>query len=388
MKDAHTNSMSVEQTLAELVRIDSRSSVSNLAVVEYAAPRLEALGFCARVYPYTDEQGVKKFQLVAVHPKSFEDGEEVELALVGHTDTVPFDPAWGEALKLERRGENLYGRGACDTKGFIAAALAAVAEVDLKKLTRPLALVLTADEEVGCLGAKRLAEARPFRARHAVVGEPTSLRPMRAGKGYCLADVTLRGREGHSAYPALGASAITRAARLITRVERVAEELEGEAHTAFDPPHTTLNVGRIDGGTAKNVIAGECRFTLEWRPVPGQPPERVAEMVRREARALSEADEDFVCEIKVTRLDGGVETQADAPLVRALEEETGRAAGTISFGTEAPQLAQLGAHAVVFGPGDIRVAHRTGEFVPAAELQEAASILRRVIERFCAPGHP
>ncbi len=387
MSKADTNNMNVEQTLAELVRIDSRSSVSNLAVVEYAVPRLEAAGFCARVYPYTDERGVKKFQLVAVHPKTFEDGEEVELALVGHTDTVPFDPAWGEALALERRGENLYGRGACDTKGFIAAALTAIEETDLSKLTRPLALVLTADEEVGCLGAKRLVKARPFRARHAVVGEPTSLQPMRAGKGYCLAEVILRGREGHSAYPALGASAITRAARLLTRVERVAEQLEGEVHAAFDPPHTTLNVGVIEGGTAKNIIAGECRFTLEWRPVPGQPPERVAELVRQEAVALSDADEDFVCEIKVTRLDGGVETSADAPLVRALEEETGRAAGTISFGTEAPQLAQLGADAVVFGPGDIRVAHRTGEFVPVAELHESVSILRRIIERFCAPGH-
>ncbi|MBA3240355.1 MAG: acetylornithine deacetylase [Acidobacteria bacterium] len=380
--------MNVEQTLAELVGIDSRSSVSNLGVINYAAPRLEALGLCTRLYPYADERGVKKFNLVAVYPKTFEDGGDVELALVGHTDTVPFDPAWGGALALERRGGNLYGRGACDTKGFIAAALAALSQIDLSKLARPLALVLTADEEVGCLGAKRLAEARPFRARSAVVGEPTSLRPMRAGKGYCLAEVIVRGREGHSAYPHLGASAITRAARFVTRVEAIAEELKGEAHDDFDPPQTTVNVGRIEGGTAKNIIAGECRLTLEWRPVPGQSPGRVVELVRREAEALRAADEDFVYEIDVTRLDGGVETPADAPLVRALEDLTGKSAGTISFGTEAPQLAELGAQAVVFGPGDIRVAHRTGEFVPAAELDEAVSILRRIIERFCAPAHP
>ena len=129
-------------------------------------------------------------------------------------------------------------------------------------------------------------------------------------------------------------------------------------------------------------------MTLEWRPVPGQSPGRVVELVRREAEALRAADEDFVYEIDVTRLDGGVETPADAPLVRALEDLTGKSAGTISFGTEAPQLAELGAQAVVFGPGDIRVAHRTGEFVPAAELDEAVSILRRIIERFCAPAHP
>jgi acetylornithine deacetylase len=376
--------MNVEEILADLVGIDSRSSVSNRGVVDYAAARVGRLGMRARLLPYADERGVEKVQLVACAPH---EAEDLELVLVGHTDTVPFDPAWAGALRLEERDGNLYGRGACDTKGFIAAALAALEATDLGALRRPLALVLTADEEVGCLGAKRLAEGRSFRARHAVVGEPTGLRPMRAGKGYCLAEAIVRGREAHSAYPALGASAITRAARLITRVERVAEELRGHAHEAFDPPHTTVNVGLVEGGTAKNVVAGECRFTLEWRPVPGQRPELVAELAGREIEALRAEDPDFDAALEVTRLDGGMETPADAPLVRALEELTGRGAGTISFGTEAPQMAELGAQSVVFGPGDIRVAHRTGEFVPRAELRAAASILRGVIERFCAPGH-
>lgn len=379
--------MSVEEILAGLVAIDSTSSRSNVEIVTHLAARAEALGLCARLFPYTDEQGLKKLQLVAVHPKTFEDGGDVELALVGHTDTVPFDPGWAEALTLTEREGRLYGRGACDTKGFIAAALAALEEVDLGSLARPLALVLTADEEVGCLGAKRLADAKPFRARHAVVGEPTSLRPMRAGKGYCIAEVLVRGREGHSAYPALGASAIMRAARLVTRIETVAEELKGLAHEAFDPPHTTLNVGLIRGGTAKNIIAGECRFTLEWRPVPGQKPELVADLVRREVERLRRQDEEFDCDVSITRLDGGAETRADAPLVKALEELTGQTAGTVAFGTEAPQLTELGADAVVLGPGNIRVAHRTGEFVPAAELRECARILRRTIERFCVSEH-
>jgi acetylornithine deacetylase len=379
--------MNVESTLAELVRLDTRSSGSNIELINHVLPRVEAAGLCARLFPYTDERGVKKFNLVAVHPATLADGDEIELALVGHTDTVPFNPAWTEALALTERDGKLYGRGACDTKGFIAAALTAIEEVDVHRLARPLALVLTADEEVGCLGAKRLAESRAYRVRHAIVGEPTSLQPMRAGKGYCLAEVTVRGREGHSAYPHLGASAITRAARLVTRVEAVAEELKRDAHAAFDPPHTTVNVGLIAGGTAKNIIAGECRFTLEWRPVPGQRPEHVAELVRREIESLRAEDEGFVCDLVLTRFDGGVETPADAPLVVALEEATGKAAGTVAFGTEAPQLTEMGAQAVVFGPGDIRVAHRTGEFVPADELRAAVGILRRTIERFCAGEH-
>src|SRR5215212_10144993 len=376
--------MGVEETLAQLVAIDSTSSKSNGALVEYALARAVAAGLRARVTSYRDDRGTEKFQMLAFAPS---ETEEVELALVGHTDTVPFDASWAEALALVEREGKLYGRGACDTKGFIAAALTAIEETDLRALRRPLALVLTADEEVGCLGAKKLVELKPFHVRHAVVGEPTSLRPIRAGKGYCLADVTVRGREGHSAYPHLGASAVMRAARLVTRVERIAEELKSDGHDSFDPPQTTVNVGLIAGGTAKNIIAGECRFTLEWRPVPGQRPEHVAELIERELESLRAEDEGFDCSVRVRRLDGGIETKSDAPLVRALEELTGKSSGTISFGTEAPQLTELGADAVVFGPGDIRVAHRTGEFVPASELKEAVTILRGVIERFCGPEH-
>ena len=379
--------MNVEQLLADLVRIDSRSLRTNVEVINYAAPLAERARMCARLLPYTDEQGVKKIQMLAVAPKETRDDEEIELILVGHTDTVPFDPAWTEALTLTKRDERLYGRGACDTKGFIAAALAAIGQTDLARLKRPLALLLTADEEIGCLGAKLLADARLLRARAAIVGEPTSLQPIRAGKGYCLAEVTMRGREAHSAYPSLGASAVFRAARLVTRVEAIAKDLERNTHDAFDPPHTTVNVGLIDGGTAKNIVAGQCRFTLEWRPVPGQSPEHFVELIRHEIEDLRAVDRDFDCEFKVIRLDAGLETSADAPLVRALEEATGRRAGAVSFGTEAPQMAELGADAVVFGPGDIRVAHRTNEFVPVAELHECVSILTLMIERFCLSEH-
>jgi acetylornithine deacetylase len=330
-----------------------------------------------------DERGVEKFNLIAVAPRETKDDELIELALVGHTDTVPFDPAWAEALALTERAGNLYGRGACDTKGFIAAALTAIGQIDLARLKRPLALICTADEEVGCLGAKRLVAARSLRARYAVVGEPTSLVPVRAGKGYCLAEVTVGGREGHSAYPALGASAIFRAARLIARIEAVAAGLQQQPHAAFDPPYTTLNVGLIRGGTAKNIIAGECRFTLEWRPVPGQAATHVVDLIQAEVRDLRAADPDFDCSIDVIRLDEAAETSADSTLVRHLEAATGRVAGTVAFGTEAPQLTELGAEAVVFGPGSIRVAHRTGEFVPRQELDACVPILADAIRYFC-----
>jgi acetylornithine deacetylase len=377
--------MTVEKTLAELVSFDSSSKDSNAEIINFLAARTESMGLRVRLLPYTDERGVEKVNMIAVAGIDSNDLEkiEVELALVGHTDTVPYDPAWVEALKLTEQDGKLYGRGACDTKGFIAAALTAVERTDLQRLRRPLALVFTADEEVGCLGAKRLADMRALSSRYSIVGEPTSLQPMRAGKGYCLAEITLRGREGHSAYPALGASAIFRAARLVARIERIAEELKEDTRAAFEPPYTTLNVGLINGGTAKNIIAGQCSFTLEWRPVPGQSSEHLLNLVRACIEDERSRDEDFDCSLDVIRLDEGMETRADSRLVRMLEETTGRTAGTIAFGTEAPQMAELGAEAVVLGPGNIRVAHRTGEFVPLEELRECVRILSSAIEQFC-----
>ena len=375
----------VRTTLAELVAIDSVSARSNSNIIDYLATRCEALGLRTRRFPFIDDTGAEKINLIALAGAEFAESTAVELALVGHTDTVPYDPNWTEALNLTERDGKLYGRGSCDTKGFIAAALTAVESTDLKSLHRPLALVFTADEEIGCVGANRLADARALCPRYAIVGEPTSLQPMRAGKGYCLAEISVRGREAHSAYPAVGASAIFRAARLITEIEKMAVQLEDEQHHAFDPPYTTLNVGVIHGGTAKNVIAGECRFILEWRNIPGQTSGRVLDLLQV-AIALKKAEEpEFEVEVDAVRADAGFETPADAPLVRLLEESTGKESGTVPFGTEAPMMIELGAEAVVLGPGNIRVAHRTGEFVPVDELQRCVEILTEAIKTLCSP---
>jgi acetylornithine deacetylase len=194
----------------------------------------------------------------------------------------------------------------------------------------------------------------------------------------------VKGREAHSAYPALGASAVFRAARLINQLEKIAEELKDEQHPAFDPPYTTLNVGVIHGGTAKNVLAGECRFTLEWRPIPTQPSEHVLHLFNAAIEKERQADPTFACEVDASRADSGFETASDSPLIRLLEKATGLDAGTVAFGTEGAQMQALGSEPVVLGPGDIREAHRTGEFVPLRELEQCTEILQHAVERLCA----
>ena len=365
----------INDRLAELVRIDSVSSRSNSEIIGYLEKQCEALGLIARRYPYLDERGIEKINLIALSS----DVNEVELALVGHSDTVPYDPNWAEATNLTERDGKLYGRGSCDTKGFIAAALTAVEMIDLSQLQKPLAQIFTADEEIGLRGAKRLAEAKPLSARYSIVGEPTSLKPIRAGKGYSLAEVTVKGREAHSAYPALGASAVFRAARLINRLEQIATQIQEDQHDAFDPPYTTLNIGLINGGSAKNVLAGECRFTLEWRPIPTQSSGYLLNLFRTAIQEETQNDPGFECEVDANRADTGFETPPDSPLIKLLERLTGNESGTVAFGTEGAQMMLLGSEVVVIGPGDIREAHRTGEFVPVDQLERCAEILRESI---------
>ena len=367
----------IKEILADLVRIDSVSSRSNAEIADYIEKRCHKLHLSVGRVPYIDQQLVHKFNVYALSHRTY----DLELALVGHTDTVPYDPNWSEATNLTERDGKLYGRGACDTKAFIAAALTAL---ETTKPQKPMALIFTADEEIGLVGAKVLAENEAFRIRYSIVGEPTSLKPIRAGKGYSLAEVIVKGREAHSAYPALGASAVFRAARLINRLESIATQLKQDQHAAFDPPYTTLNIGVIRGGSAKNMLAGECRFTLEWRPIPTQPSEHVLDLLHAAIAEEMKADPGFQCEVDANRQDTGFETAPDSPLVQLLEKATGNKAGTVAFGTEAAQMMKLGGgEAVVIGPGDIREAHRTGEFVPVEELERCAEILKQAIQEIC-----
>jgi acetylornithine deacetylase len=370
--------MDLVPLLQALVRIDSTSSRSNGHVLDLLEAQVRPLGFEVRRTRWTDADGVPKGNLICRRGPDLAGG----LALIGHTDCVPFDPDWAEALEAPLRDGAVWGRGTADTKGFLAAAVTAAARTRAGRL--PLTLLFTADEEVGCLGAKQaLAEGR-VHPRHAIVGEPTSLVPVRAHKGYCAVEVELTGVEGHSAYPAVGASAIHAAGRLLAELERIGAELQAGTDPAFDPPFTTWNVGVIEGGKARNIIAGQCRFSYEWRPLPGQDPRQALRLLEAACRQLeAESGGRLTAAVSPLRTDAAAVTPPEAEIVRFLEAQSGHPSTTVPFGTELPEVAGMGAEGVVFGPGDIRVAHRTGEHVQVAELERAADILASAIEKFC-----
>lgn len=359
--------------LLDLVAIPSVSPLSNQPVIDYALKQLDPASWAINVYSYRDPNGIQKSNLVAIAGSK---KRAVELALVCHTDTVPYDPAWQEAVHPKVRGGKLYGRGSCDVKGFLACVLASLSRVDLARLSKPLALILTADEEIGCVGAKFLARRKPIRSRYTIIGEPTGMRPVRGGKGYALAEIVVRGKEAHSAFPGKGRSAIYDAARIVTRLERVAKKLASRKNRDFDPPYTTLNVGLIQGGTAKNIVPGECRITVEWRPIPGQDAEWAANLIRKELIG-------FDALLNVKRLDASFEPAASDDLAKLLESQTRKRRATVAFGTEAAHLRSLTGEAVVLGPGDMTTAHKTGEFVPLKQLADCVKCLRSVIEKLC-----
>jgi len=363
-----------QDLLLDLVAIPSVSPMSNQPVIDYAIEHLDPRIWRFRCDSYVDAAGTPKTNLIALTQNAVKD--RAELAFLCHTDTVPFDPDWPEAVHPALRCDRIYGRGSCDVKGYLACLLAALNDFDMESLEKPLALILTADEEVGCLGAKRIAAQSAIHARYLLIGEPTGLQPIRAGKGYSLATITVRGREAHSAFPSKGHSAIYDAARVISALERIAKEFEKCENREFDPPFTTLNVGLIHGGSAKNIVPGECRLVVEWRPIPGQDPNLVPSRIREELAA-------FEADLDVQRMDPAFTPSVTGDLAQFLAAATGAQPGTISFASEAAHISGLADEVVVFGPGDMGVAHKTGEFVPAAELDQCVAHLKRAIAHFC-----
>lgn len=372
--------MTVVEHLENLIRIPSVSSLSNRSIVEYAARVLQGAHWDTLLMTHVDATGLEKVNLIAAPRGQAPEDPEADLVFMCHTDTVPYAADWTSALEPLIADGLLYGCGACDVKGFLACLLTAISESNPAEMRRGLRLVLTADEEIGCLGAKRVIAADVIKPRRIVIGEPTSLHPARVGKGYCLAEVTIWGEEAHSAHPLQGKSAIYDAARFVTAIEELSAQLAAEQNDFFTPGYTTINIGTIMGGTAKNIVPGQCNFQVEWRPLPGASVDSVLQSITRIAEKMKDADPSFKAEIKVLGQQLGFETPEDSHLVRSIETLTLRSATSIPFGSEANVFASIAKEVVVFGPGDMRTAHSRRECVPLSELHEAVVCIKSLIK--------
>jgi acetylornithine deacetylase len=364
------------EILKELVAIPSVSNVSNIPLLDAIAAILEPAGWWIRRFPYKATGGLEKANLLAVPQRFRNTLPDVDLLFVCHTDTVPYQPGWTSATQLREVEGNLHGCGSCDVKGAMAGLLSAARQVDADAIHAPVAYAFTAEEEIGCIGAARLAASGAIRARLVMVCEPTSLRPAIAGKGYGLAQVGVSGHEAHSAFPAKGASAINAAAQFIVALER--EQAKGSlSDSLFNPPHTTFNVGAVQGGTAKNIIAGECTFLVEWRPLPSEDPRAGGQLLEALAEQIAPRT-GCAIHVDVLRADRGF-ANAALGLSDSLSRILGRVETGISFGSEATRFAALAEQVVVIGPGDMETAHSERECVPAGELQEWTEAVKHLL---------
>lgn len=373
------------ERIAALVREPSVSSAapgwdqSNRGVIDVLSQWLSDLGFALERMPVHDQP--HKTNLIATLGAG-----TGGLVIAGHSDTVPYDvERWtSDPFKLREQDGKLYGLGTCDMKGFLALAVEVAEGVNVDRLKAPLILLATADEESSMDGAKALVAAQRPRGRHAIIGEPTDMKPVSAHKGVLMEQLRVLGRTGHSSDPRLGNSALDGMARVLEALMRLRVELAERFHNPlFAVPTPTLNLGRIQGGDSANRICGACELDLDVRMLPGMD----VEEVRARIRAVAEealAGSGLTLEHH-SLFTGGLahEVRRDAEILRAAESLTGHGAETVAFGTEAPFLAALGTDTIVLGPGGITEAHRPDEFVRMDRLEPTVTILRSLVQRFC-----
>lgn len=373
--------------LRDLVAFPTVSSESNLDLIQYVRSSLEELGADVRIY--ADDAAGKANLFATLGPRG--DGG---VALSGHTDVVPVaDQEWSsDPFTLVERDGRLYGRGTCDMKGFIAAVLAAAPAFAEAALKRPVHFAFTYDEEVGCLGARALVkelERQAVRPSVAIIGEPTQMRIIEGHKGCYEYTVEFTGLEGHGLLPDQGVNAVEYAVRYVTCLMELREGLRSRAPegSRFEPPWTTLQVGRLAGGIAHNVIPGLCTLDWEMRPVRQEDGEYVKagitayvdDVLRPAMQSVSPSAD------VVTRVVGeveGLEPVANSEAIRIVSELTGaNTADVVSFGTEAGLFQSLGISTVVCGPGSIEQAHKPDEYVSRDQLGRALAMLARLVAK-------
>ncbi len=372
--------------LGRLVGFDSTSTSSNLPIADFVCDYLDRPGVTIVRQPGPDES---KVNVVAIAgPQESEGG----LLLAGHLDVVPArESGWdSDPFRLTEIDGTYVGRGACDMKGSIALAMNIFAAADPESLNRPLALLLTYDEELGSLGAQHFASMWPDDQPlpgNVVVGEPTSLRAVRMHKGHLWLQAIVLGKAAHSGAPHLGQNAVEAGARVVTALSRLAvvfkQKRSDNSRYFSTVPFAVLNIGRINGGEAVNVIPDRCVIDVGLRLMPGMNTSAAVEWVRD---AVVKADPQSRLTLTVCNDNPPMLLADDAAIHQTLCEYLGQSQSYgVSFASDAGVLSELGMECVLFGPGSIEVAHKPNEFVPIEELTRCREILEHLVRSFCEP---
>jgi acetylornithine deacetylase len=375
---------STRELLGKLIGFPTVSADSNVELIAYIANRLEDVG--ARVDVHLDGEGNKANLFASLGPDT--DGG---ILLSGHSDVVPVeDQDWSsDPFEMIERDGRLFGRGACDMKGFIAAAVAMAPHYAKCVKDRPLHFAFTYDEEVGCIGAQHLAERladHGIRPRVAIIGEPTEMRIIEGHKGCYEYTTHFSGLEGHGSGPERGVNAVEYAVKYVSRLLELKENLRVMAPegSRFDPPWTTVNIGALQGGVAHNVIASKARVDWEMRPVQKSDAEYVKTSLHgfcendllpamRAVYPEAEIDLEVVGEV-----DGLIPVDSNEAKAIVAELTGANSADVVPFGTEAGIFQSMGMDVVVCGPGSIEQAHKADEYVSLDQLGKCLDMLERL----------
>ena len=358
---------------------DQNLDQSNIGVINHLANWLDDLGFDVIVKPLDVDPN--KANLVA-QVGSGEGG----LVFAGHSDTVPCAEAnWNvDPYSITEQDDRYYGLGTCDMKGFFPIVLSAFSDVNTKKVTKPLSIAVTSDEETGMAGARELKKLELPKADAVVIGEPTDLVPAYTHKGIALIRVTVHGTAGHSSDPEAGVNAIDVMHEIIKKLTRFRSELKAKyRNVSFSVPYPTLNLGCLHAGDAPNRICEHAELQFDIRILPNMDSQALVEQLRVQIERIAM---EFGAQVHVelfAPIVSPFETSATSPLIRKLEQASGTSACGVPFGTEAPFYQELGMEAVVFGPGSVAQAHQPDEYLSLERVEPTKRIVSDLIHSYC-----
>ncbi|WP_425234897.1 acetylornithine deacetylase [Ulvibacterium sp.] len=380
--------MTVKYILEKLVSFPVLGGESNLSIIHWIKEYIESYGIDVNLLP--NEKGDKASLHCRIGP-SIDGG----VILSGHTDVVPVEgQEWTtDPFKLTDKGDGkLYGRGACDMKGFVACCLAVLPQLVKANLKKPIYFAFSYDEEVGCLAGPELARAVKTHykeiPKYAIIGEPSLMEPIVGQKGIYILETYVNGSAGHSSRIKQEVSAIHESMRLILWLENKMNRLIADKRLdkRFSPPYSTIHIGLVEGGIAPNVIADKAHFYWDLRTIPKDDIVAIVNEFEAYCAERKEKLQNIFSDFSIRTIENHppvphLDTKADDDIVHLIKRITGNSKlNTVAYAAEAGQFANEGFHTAICGPGSIAQAHRADEYIAHEQLEKGMEMLEKLIQ--------